>query len=70
MDKKIPPSRNLIASSSDELSSLIIFLNFYEKTVDYIIVKYEATNMASGKGTSISGTYINSETVESPVTHI
>ena len=55
--------RNLITSATDSLSSLISFSYCDDKTVDYIIVNPEATNMTSGTGKSISGTAINSETV-------
>ena len=59
--KNIPPSRNLITSATDSLSSLISFPNCDGTTVDYSIVKNEATNMTSGTGNSRSGTDIDSE---------
>ena len=37
--------------------------------MDYIMVKYEATNMASGTSSSRSGNSIASETVEYTVTY-
>ena len=43
--KNIPPSRNLITSATDSLSSLISFPNCDGTTVDYSTVKYEDTNM-------------------------
>ena len=60
--------KNLSTSATDSLSSLIIFSNCDNTTVDYIIVDYEATNITSGKGNSISETAIDSETAQSPVT--
>ena len=60
--ENIPPFRNLITSDTDSLSSLVIFSNCDNTTVYYIIVNYEAKNMTSGTGNSISGTDINSET--------
>ena len=60
--------KKLITSPTDSLSYLISFPNCYKITVDYIIVKYEATNMNYGTGNYIAGTAIDSETAESPVT--
>ena len=60
--KKTPPFRNLITSATAPLSYLISISNFDDTTLDYIIVKYEATNMTSGTGNYISGTAIDSET--------
>ena len=60
--KNTLPLRNLITSSTDFLSSLIIFSNCDNTTVDSIIVNYEATNLTSGTGKSRSGTAIDSET--------
>ena len=60
--KKTLLYRNLITSATDSLSYLISFSDFDETTVDYIIVKYEATNMTSVTGNYISGTAIDSET--------
>ena len=57
--KNTPPFRNLIKSATDSLSSLISFSNCYDTTVDYIIVKYEASNMTSGTGNYISGASID-----------
>ena len=54
--KNIPPFRYLNTSATDSLLFLIIFSNCDNTTVDYIIVKYEATNMTSGTGNSSSGT--------------
>ena len=54
--------KNLITSATDSLSSLIIFPNCYNITVDYIIVNYEAKNMNYGTGNYRSGTDIDSET--------
>ena len=53
---------DLITSATDSLLSLISFSNCDDTTVDYIIVKYEATNMNSVTGNFISGTDIDSET--------
>ena len=47
---------------------MISFSNCDDTKVDYIIVKFEAKNMTSGTGNSISGTDIGSETEKSPVT--
>ena len=55
--------RNLIASATDSLSSLISFSNCDDITVDSIIFNYDDTNMTSGTGNYISGTAIDSETV-------
>ena len=60
--KNNAPFRNLVTSATDSLSSLISFSNCDDTTVDYIMVKYEATNMTSGAGNSRSGTAIDSET--------
>ena len=60
--KNNPPFINLITSVTDTLPSLIIFSNRDYKTVDYIIVNYEVTNMDTGTGNYISGTDIYSET--------
>ena len=60
--KNTPPFRYLSTSATDSLLSLISFSNCDNTTVDYIIVKYEATNMTSGAGNSRSGTAIDSET--------
>ena len=60
--KNILTFRNLIASATDSLLSLSIFLNFDETTMDYIIVDYEATNLMDGIVNSRSGTDISSET--------
>ena len=57
--KNTPPFINLIKSATDSLSSLISFSNCYDTTVDSFIVKYEASNMTSGTGSSISGTAID-----------
>ena len=62
MKKNTPSFINLIAIATDYLSSLISFSNCDYKTVDYIIVKYEATNMTSGTGNYRTGTDIDSET--------
>ena len=59
--KNIPPFINLITSTTDYLSYLRSFSNIDETTIDYIMVKYEATNMMDGTGNSISGNYISSE---------
>ena len=54
--KNIPTLRYLSTSATDSLLSLISFSNCDDTTVDYIIVKYEATNMNYGTGNSGKGT--------------
>ena len=54
--------RNLIASATDYLSYLISFSNCDDTITNYIMVKYEDTNLTYGTEKSISGTDIDSET--------
>ena len=60
--KNTPTFRNLIISATDSMSSLISSSNCYDTTIYSIVVNYEATNMTSGAGNSISGTDVYSET--------
>ena len=57
--KNTPLFKNVITSATDSLLSLISSSNCDDKTVDYIIVKYEATNMTSGTGNSRLGTVVD-----------
>ena len=54
--------RYLITSDTDYLPYIISFSNCDDTTVDYIIVKSEATNMTSVTDNSRSGTDVDSET--------
>ena len=58
--KNTQPFRNLVVTATDSLSSLISFSNCDNTTVDFIIVKYEATNRTSGIDKYGSGTDIDS----------
>ena len=60
-EKNTPPLRNLISSATDYLSSLSSFSNCGDTTMDYILVKSEASNMMYGTGNSISGNDVSSE---------
>ena len=54
--------KKIITSATDPLSSPVSFSNYYNITVDYIIVNCEATNMNDDTGNYRSGTAIDSET--------
>ena len=58
--KNTLPFINLIASSTDYLSSLSSFSNYYDTTMDSIMVNYEANNLTDGTVKSILGHYIAS----------
>ena len=57
-NKNIPPFINLSTFATDSLLSLISFSNCDDTTVDYIMVKYEDTNITSGTGNSSSVTAV------------
>ena len=59
--KNTPPFRNLTASSTDLLLSLVIWSKCYETTMDYIMVNSEVFNLTNGTVKSISGNDIASE---------
>ena len=59
---KIPCPSNFITNATDYLSPLSSFSNCDDTIVDSAMVHYEATNLNSGTGKSISGTDISSET--------
>ena len=68
-DKNISPLRNLSASATYYLSSLISFPNFDDITMDYIMVNSDDAILMYGTGNSISGNDIASENEEYPVNH-